>query len=146
MAGTVRTPGVGVSLDGLARMLQSLGVDSAVAVHARGGASASGPAVSAAEEMAAQTDGLRRLRDALRGPRALILILNYHMGTAGQRPFGGHFSPAAAYHEGSGRFLVLDVWPKTGPCWLSGARLWAGLASTDPDSGLSRGWLAADVT
>lgn len=145
----VKAPGVGVTLDGLAGILRSLGV-ACTAERARGSAhGASGPHTLAAEEMGAQREGLQRLRDALRRAPACAVLLNYHMGTAGQRPFGGHFSPAAAYHEASGRFLVLDVWPKTsggtGPCWLSGSRLWAALASTDPDTGLSRGWLVADM-
>ena len=53
-------------------------------------------------------------------------------------------SPLAAYHAPSRRFLVLDVWPDTGPCWLGGARLWAALVSTDAESGNSRGWLEVD--
>ena len=74
-------------------------------------------------------------------PTPSAVLVNYHMTTAGQRPFGGHFSPLAAYHAPSGRFLVLDVWPDTGPCWLNGRFLWAAMASTDPDSGHSRGWV-----
>ena len=74
------------------------------------------------------------------------VLLNYHMSTAGQRPFGGHFSPLAAFHAPSGRFLVLDVWPQTAPCWVSGELLWAALVGTDSDSGRSRGWAVAGRT
>jgi hypothetical protein len=62
------------------------------------------------------------------------------MGVAGHRPFGGHFSPLAAYHEGTDRFLVLDCWPQTEPSWLASERLWSAMAATDAESRLSRGW------
>lgn len=119
-------------------------------VWARGNAQApaAGDSVLAQEEINAAHDGIARLRDALRACRVATadrpitaVLVNYHMSTAGQRPFGGHFSPLAAFHAPSGRFLVLDVWPDTGPCWIHGAFLWAAMASTDPDSGRSRGWI-----
>ena len=86
-------------------------------------------------------DGLNELVNALRRAPACTALLNYHMSTAGQRPYGGHVSPLGAYHAGSGRFLVLDTWPHTTATWLSATCLWAALAATDPESGRSRGWL-----
>ena len=50
---------------------------------------------------------------AARGPG--IVLLNYHMTSAGQPPFGGHVSPIGAYHAPSRRLLVLDVWPRLNP-------------------------------
>jgi hypothetical protein len=129
----------GMTLEGMGKVLESLGAPCEV-MHARGTSSAGGPYARAEAEMAAARDGLLRLRDALVTSDAVLL--NYHMGTAGQRPFGGHFSPLAAYHQGSGRWLVLDVWPETQPCWLSGDLLWAAIASTDSESSLSRGWVS----
>ena len=76
---------------------------------------------------------------ALRGPG--LVVLNYHMSTAGQTPFGGHFSPLGAYHARSRRFLVLDVWPDTEPAWLDGEALLAAMRHVDDESGQSRGWL-----
>lgn len=77
--------------------------------------------------------------DALRRAPESLVLLNYHMSTAGQEPFGGHFSPLAAYHEGSDRFLVLDCWPATEPSWLDAGRLCAAVARPDPEAGLPRG-------
>ena len=141
----VRAPGVGMTLEGLHQMLLSLDVNSAEAVYARGPNCASGSQTTAAGEIAAQHHGLDELRTCLRAAPQRVVLLNYHMSTAGQRPYGGHFSLVAAYHHESDRFLVLDVWPRTGPCWISGPRLWAALVSTDTDSGRSRGWVVADV-
>ena len=85
--------------------------------------------------------GLDALCKSLRRAPACMTLINYHMSTAGQRPYGGHVSPLGAYHAASKRFLVLDVWPHTGPAWLSADYLWAAMAATDAESGLSRGWL-----
>ena len=71
------------------------------------------------------------------------LACNYHMTTAGQSPFGGHFSPLVAYHEvqydlcyiiiaimlptypqDTDSFLILDVWPDTEPLWIEWETLW----------------------
>ena len=46
-----------------------------------------------------------------------------------------------AWHEASGRVLVRDVWPHTRPSWICVERLWASIAGTDEESGLSRGWV-----
>ena len=81
------------------------------------------------------------LRAALRAAPERAVLVNYHMSTAGQRPYGGHVSPLGAYHAGSDRFLVLDTWPHTRPAWLSADALWAAMAATDAESGMSRGWL-----
>lgn len=83
---------------------------------------------------------LAPLLAALRAPDSRVL-LNYHMTTAGQPPFGGHFSPLAAYHAPSRRFLVLDVWPDTEPCWLDARRLCAAMRAVDNESGKPRGWV-----
>ena len=66
--------------------------------------------------------------------RSLIVMLsdrshtriacNYHMSTAGQEPYGGHFSPLVAFHEQSDSFLILDVWPDTAPFWVKWELLW----------------------
>ena len=131
----------GVTLDELAAMLRSLGAACAC-TYARADGTAGGPCASAAAEADAMRDGLAALHVALRGAPARSVLVNYHMSTAGQRPFRGHVSPLGAYHAPSGRFLVLDVWPETRPAWLSGDCLWAAMAATDADSGRSRGWLS----
>ena len=97
--------------------------------------------LTAEGEIAAAREAMHRLRSALQAaPRAAVLA-NYHMGVAGQRPFGGHFSPVVAYHEPSNSFLVLDCWPKTEPCWHTAEMLWAAMAATDGESQRSRGWV-----
>jgi hypothetical protein len=56
--------------------------------------------------------------------------------------FGAHWSPLAAYHAGSDRFLVLDVarvrYP---PYWVRADDLFRAMATHDLDSGKSRGWI-----
>jgi len=70
------------------------------------------------------------------------LVLNYHMSTLGQVPFGGHLSPIAAYHSRSDSILVMDVWhTHTEPVWASVGCVWKAILGTDPSSGLPRGAL-----
>ena len=130
----------GATLAELAAMLTSLGV-ACTPRYGRPDLTQSGACTAAAEEAHAMHEGLDELRTALRGPPERVVLLNYHMSTAGQRPFNGHVSPLAAYHAPSGRFLVMDVWPQTRPAWLSGECLWAAIAATDAESGRSRGWI-----
>ena len=130
----------GMTLPEAGLLLQGLDVPHVVS-HARGEHTAAGPAVSAPEEIAAQRRALADLKSALRGAPASAVVVNYHLGVVGHRPFGGHFSPLAAYHAPSGRFLVLDCWPHTPPGWYSADLLWASMAGTDAESGRSRGWL-----
>ena len=67
------------------------------------------------------------------------VLLNYHMSTLGQRPFGGHVSPVAAYHAPTDSFLVMDTWPRTEPVWAPARRLWDAAVHVDDKSGRSRG-------
>ena len=76
---------------------------------------------------------------AARGPG--IVLLNYHMTSAGQPPFGGHVSPIGAYHAPSHRLLVLDVWPETEPFWCDAAKVHASAFSVDGESQRARGWV-----
>lgn len=70
------------------------------------------------------------------------LVLNYHMSTLGQVPFGGHLSPIAAYHSRSDSILVMDVWhTHTEPVWASVECVWKAISGIDPSSGLPRGLL-----
>ncbi len=69
------------------------------------------------------------------------LILNYHMTTLGQEPFGGHFSPLAAYHVDSDSVLILDVWPETEPVWAPLTKVWDAMMKPDPESNAPRGLL-----
>jgi hypothetical protein len=77
------------------------------------------------------------------------IILNWLRSAAGQEPtdaiarsVGGHFSPLAAYNEGSDRFLILDVnrW-KYPPVWIEAKRLFDAMNTIDVDSGKTRGFL-----
>jgi len=81
---------------------------------------------------------------ALSDPNARCIV-NYHMATAGQVPFGGHFSTVAAYHRDSDRFLILDCWPATEPLWVQAAVLWAATEHGDADAGRPRGFIFASV-
>jgi len=79
----------------------------------------------------------------LKPPSNEGLVLNYHMSTLGQVPFGGHLSPVAAYHEATDSLLIMDVWhTDTEPVWapLEGS-VWKAIAAIDPESGTPRGIL-----
>ena len=72
------------------------------------------------------------------------IACNYHMSTAGQEPYGGHFSPLVAFHEESDSFLILDVWPDTAPFWIQWEKLWEAMVHMDTKSGRSRGVVFID--
>ena len=71
------------------------------------------------------------------------LILNYHMTTLGQVPFGGHLSPIAAYHQRTDTVLIMDVWhTKTEPVWATIDNIWNAISiSIDGESQKPRGLL-----
>ncbi len=70
------------------------------------------------------------------------LVLNYHMSTLGQIPFGGHLSPVAAYHSASGSLLVMDVWhTQTEPIWAPLPDVWTAMSQVDNESKYPRGFL-----
>lgn len=74
-----------------------------------------------------------------------FLIVNYLRETLGQRS-GGHFSPLAAYHAATDRFLVLDVADfKYSPVWVETDLLFSAMATADARSGRSRGFLAVSL-
>ena len=69
------------------------------------------------------------------------IAVNYHMTTAGQSPWGGHFSPLVAYHEETDSFLVMDTWPETEPFWISWPRLLLATKHHDSKTNLERGFV-----
>lgn len=114
----------GMTLDQLAAVLRVHGL--AVEVHHAGETT---------------VDRFRALaREAVaRGDR--YVVVNYWRAALGQVG-PGHFSPIAAYHEKSDRFLVLDVARyKYAPWWAEAPALWGAMHSEDPASGEMRGFL-----
>lgn len=84
-----------------------------------------------------------RLRAVLANPSGRA-ILNYHMSTLGQEPWGGHFSPLGAFDSDTDSFLVLDTWTDTEPVWVAADVLWTAMCTIDSAAtaeGTSRGWL-----
>ena len=70
------------------------------------------------------------------------IVLNYHMSTLGQVPFGGHLSPVAAYDASSDSILVMDVWhTQTEPVWASIETVWKSILEIDTESLEPRGLL-----
>ncbi len=69
------------------------------------------------------------------------LVVDFSRPELGQ-DMGAHWSPLAAYHEGSDRVLMLDVarmrYP---PSWVPVEALFKAMNTTDLDSGKSRGWV-----
>lgn len=85
-----------------------------------------------------------RAIDNLHRPRD-FLIVNYLREVVGQAR-GGHFSPLAAWHEETDRFLVLDVAEhRYPPVWVSSTRLFAAMGHVDASSGRSRGYLCVSL-
>jgi hypothetical protein len=82
--------------------------------------------------------------NTLRDQPTARIACNYHMSTAGQEPYGGHFSPVIAYHESSDSFLIMDVWPDTQPFWICWELLWKACAHPDTSTGLQRGFSVID--
>jgi hypothetical protein len=94
-------------------------------------------------------DEFRRVVAAdLADPQGFVIV-NFLRSALGEEPKGpieaslaGHYSPLAAYHEGTDRFLMLDVARyKYPPAWIRAADLFAAMRATDFDSGKSRGFL-----
>ena len=127
----------GMTMAEMLQLLRGLGLDCEAATVSSSTAPESAP--EGAPEGGGTDEACAPLLASLRGEG--LVLLNYHMTTAGQAPYGGHFSPLAAYHARSRRFLVLDVWPDTEPSWLDADALVAAMRAVDSESGLPRGWL-----
>lgn len=71
-----------------------------------------------------------------------FLLVDFMRGELGQDT-GAHWSPIAAYHEGSDRILVLDVarfrYP---PYWVKAEALFRAMSTQDLDAGKNRGWVS----
>ena len=78
-----------------------------------------------------------------------FVIVNFLRSALDEDPKGpieaslaGHYSPIGAYHEGTDRFLMLDVAAyKYPPAWIPAPDLFAAMSAIDVDSGRSRGLL-----
>mmetsp|Transcript_527 Transcript_527/g.628 ORF Transcript_527/g.628 Transcript_527/m.628 type:complete len:472 (-) Transcript_527:177-1592(-) len=69
-----------------------------------------------------------------------FMVVSFARSSLGQTG-EGHFSPVAAYHEGSDMCLVLDVARfKYAPYWVSVEDLYEATKPVDPMTGKSRGW------
>jgi hypothetical protein len=70
-----------------------------------------------------------------------FVIVNYLRKAIGQET-GGHISPVAAYNKKTDRFLILDVSRyKYPPVWVKAEELWNAMATADPASGKTRGFV-----
>lgn len=114
----------GATLEELAGMLSSWGAEVQVC-HAR-------------------TGGLEEFRNQARqalGSGKRYVIINFHRDPLGQKG-GSHFSPLAAYHQASDRFLVMDVarfrYP---PFWVKADPLFRAMNTVDGVSEQTRGYL-----
>lgn len=83
---------------------------------------------------------LADLELSVRAPAGPFLVSNYARVKMNQTGTG-HFSPVAAWHEGRGLALVLDVARfKYPPHWAPVSQLAAAMAEIDPATGEPRGW------
>jgi hypothetical protein len=70
-----------------------------------------------------------------------FFVVNY-LRRALQQKMGGHFSPLGAYHEGTDRFLILDVSPYLyPPVWVTAEELWQAMDTTDSVVDAKRGFV-----
>jgi hypothetical protein len=71
-----------------------------------------------------------------------FILVDFLRGELGQ-DLGAHWSPIAAFHEGSDRILVLDVarfrYP---PYWVKTEALFRAMNTEDLDAGKHRGWVS----
>lgn len=68
-----------------------------------------------------------------------VVLVNYLRKSIGQQR-GGHISPIAAYNRQTDHFLILDVSRyKYPPVWVKAKELWQAMATTDSESGKTRG-------
>eukprot|EP00041_Stephanoeca_diplocostata_P018009 m.373684 g.373684 ORF g.373684 m.373684 type:complete len:293 (+) comp20888_c0_seq8:96-974(+) len=72
---------------------------------------------------------------------SMRILLNYHMSSLGQSPFGGHISPIAGYNIQTERVLIMDTWPHTEPVWAPLQAVWQAMCHVDLEAGKSRGLL-----
>ena len=114
----------GATLDELGGMLASWNLDVQVHHAAPGG-----------------LDDFRTQARAALASGTQFVIINFHRDPL-EQVGGSHFSPLAAYHQGSDRFLVLDVarfrYP---PYWITAERLFAAMQTVDGVSQQTRGYL-----
>jgi hypothetical protein len=69
------------------------------------------------------------------------VIVNYLRKEIGEEK-GGHISPLAAYNQKTDRFLILDVSRyKYPPVWVKTTDLWRAIATVDPASNKTRGFV-----
>ncbi len=70
-----------------------------------------------------------------------FILINYLRKEINQEK-GGHISPIAAYNQSSDRVLILDVSRyKYPPVWVKTAELWRAMATQDPVSAKTRGYV-----
>ena len=83
----------------------------------------------------------RRVASGLIQRSVTGVIVNYHLASLGYTELHGHFSPLAAYHAESDRFLVMDVWWYTPPAWVETKKLFRAMSTRDDGSHMPRGML-----
>ncbi|XP_002730374.1 uncharacterized protein LOC100369208 [Saccoglossus kowalevskii] len=69
------------------------------------------------------------------------MVINYHMDVLGQGVPVGHISPLAAYHQGSDRILLMDVWPDTYELWAPTKDLFNAMNTINTVDNKSRGYI-----
>ncbi|MBO3463208.1 phytochelatin synthase family protein [Aetokthonos hydrillicola Thurmond2011] len=71
-----------------------------------------------------------------------FVIVNYLRKEIGQEK-GGHISPIAAYNQKNDRVLIMDVSRyKYPPVWVKTTDLWRAMATVDPASNKTRGFVS----
>jgi hypothetical protein len=96
------------------------------------------------EAVHAEPEGLPAFRErasqALGDPRQAVLVNFLRSPLAHEG--GGHFCPLGAYHQGTDRFLVMDVARyKYAPWWIPAADLFRAMQTPDSTAGKNRGYL-----
>ncbi|XP_041484920.1 glutathione gamma-glutamylcysteinyltransferase 1-like [Lytechinus variegatus] len=82
--------------------------------------------------------------DSLQG--VMVNYLYPQIFTTDSGPFQvGHFSPLAAYHRDTDRFLLLDVWYEGQSEWIKTSELFNLMNTVDPDGKVTRGFLISGL-
>ncbi|XP_072169786.1 uncharacterized protein [Diadema setosum] len=73
--------------------------------------------------------------------QGVVVNYEYHWKQGDKVVRVGHYSPLAAYHEGTDRFLLMDTWLDGEEEWVKAEELFNQMNTMDSDAKVSRGFI-----
>ncbi|XP_071510868.1 uncharacterized protein [Diadema antillarum] len=73
--------------------------------------------------------------------QGVVVNYEYHWKQGEEVIKVGHFSPLAAYHQQSDRFLLLDTWLDGQEEWVKTEDIFKQMNGVDPDASIRRGYI-----